>query len=105
MVAALILGLWLLITAERQRQAFWEAGVFTFIAMVVYYLMNWSVPEVNAVWLLSWFLRWAFVFVVFWLMDVLVTSFIGGALFAIAAGVGYFFLDENVVNLATGWLN
>ena len=104
MIAALLLGLWLWLSANRPKQVFWEASFFTFIAMVILYLMAWEVPEVGAVWLLSWFLRWLVAFVAFWLMDVLATNAISALLFATLAGVAYFFMDAAAWNLAIDWL-
>lgn len=105
MIPALILGLWILISGERPKQAFWEASLFTCIAIAIHYLMNWHLPEINAIWLLSWFLRWLFVFVAFWLTDVLVTGFVWLALFAVLSGFGYFLLDAEAFRLATSWLS
>ena len=72
--------------------------------MVIFYLMAWEVPEVGAVWLLSWFLRWLLALVAFWLMDVLATNAISALLFAALAGVAYFFVDAAALNLAIDWL-
>ncbi len=104
MIMALVLGIWLWLSANRQKQVFWEASFFSCIAMVVFYLMAWEIPEISAVWLLSWFLRWLFVLAAFWLMDILATNAIGALVFAIVAGVAYFFLDAAALNLAIDWL-
>lgn len=104
MIAALLLGIWLWLSAQRPKQVFWEASLFSFIAMAVFYLLAWQVPEVSAVWLLSWFLRWLVALLAFWLMDVVATNAVIALLFAAAAGTAYFFMDAAALNLAIDWL-
>ncbi|WP_066568646.1 hypothetical protein [Snodgrassella sp. CFCC 13594] len=105
MLGALILGVWLLLSIDRAKQTFWEASLFTFIVMVAISLMDWSLPHINAIWLFSWFVLWLYAFVVFWLLDVVSVNFISGAVFSVAAGIGYFFLQSHAYALATQWLN
>lgn len=104
MITAMILGIWLLLSTERQKQPFWEASLFICIAIVITSLMAWALPEVGTAWMLSWFIRWVFVFLAFWLMDVLISGMVTGVLFALLAGVAYFFLNAEAWNLAVSWL-
>ncbi len=105
MLPALILGIWLLVSMERGKQIFSESTLFVLIAMAIHYLMEWTVPEVTSVWALAWGLRWLFVAVAFWISDKLGTNMVSGALIALAAGAGYFFLDATAGNLAIDWLS
>lgn len=104
MIGALLLGLWLFVTANREKQAFWESFTLTFIVMVIAALMNWELPEISTVWLVSWLIRWAFVFAAMWLADALASSMVGVVLIAVLAGAGFFFLDAQAFNLATSWV-
>ncbi|MCP2040558.1 hypothetical protein L1281_001141 [Neisseria sp. HSC-16F19] len=104
MIGALLLGLWLFVTANREKQAFWESFTFTFIVMIIHYLMTWEVPEVNLVWLVSWLIRWAFVFAAMWLADAIANSMLGVVAVAVLAGAGFFFLDAEALRLATDWV-
>lgn len=90
MLSSLILGIWLILSIDRQKQAFLEASLFTFLSMAIIYLMDWSVPKVDNVWLLSWVLCWVFALASFWLLDVVSINFPSGAIFAVLAGLGYF---------------
>lgn len=105
MIGALLLGLWLFVAANREKQALWESFAFTLIVMAIHSLMAWELPEnLDTVWLVSWLIRWAFVFAAMWMADALANSMIGVVVIAVLAGAGFFFLDAQAANLAASWV-
>lgn len=106
MLTALILGIWLLLRMDKEKQDFLEASLFTFLSMIIVYAMSsFTLPTVNAIWLMSWFVLWLFVLASFWLLDVVTLSTVSGAIFSLLAGVGYFFLQQHVTEWVTSFLD
>lgn len=100
MLTSLILGIWLILRIDKGKQAFLEASLFTFLSMLIVYLMLFTIPAVDNIWLVSWFALWVFALAAFWLLDVVSINFVGGAVFSVLAGIGYFFLQQHI----QGWI-
>lgn len=104
MLEAFILGFWLVWSSDRDIYPISESLWFIIIAVIVRQLMAFSMPDIDAHWAAFNSALWAYVALVFFIVNRFSTSFMATMLMAAVAGVGYFYLIENLHPWVDGWL-
>lgn len=104
MLEAFILGFWLIWSSDRDIYPISESLWFIIIAVLVRQLMAFSIPVIDTHWVAFNGILWAYVALVFFIVNRFSTGFMTTMLMAASAGVGYFFLNENLQPWIDGWL-
>ena len=100
MLEAFVLAFWMIWSSERDMSIVTESLVFMFLVMVMRGLISFQAPEINNLWFASMGVQWAYVGLVFWLVNRFSTNFSTTLLYAAAGAGGYYWLAMN----ATKWV-
>ena len=88
---AIVLGLWLIFSTNREANALTEATLIILLAFVLSCLVDRSLPEFSWVLMLSYFFQWIYVFLVIWLLDIICFSILSVMIYAGVTSIGYYF--------------
>ena len=88
---AIVLGLWLIFSTNREANALTEATLVILLAFILSCLVDRSLPEFSWVLMLSYFFQWIYVFLVIWLLDIICFSILSVMIYAGATSIGYYF--------------
>ncbi|MRN37550.1 multidrug transporter MatE [Neisseria sp. N95_16] len=105
MLEAFVLGFWLIWSADRDIYPLTESLWFTILAVIMRQLTAFAIPEIDGYWAALNGALWAYVAVVFMIVNRFSTSFMTTMLMAAAAGVGYFQLLQYLPDWVNGWLS
>ena len=104
MLMAFILGFWCIWMGDREPNVPVEGFVFALVAIIANAFMTWKVPTPDSVWLLQWGIIWIWASLMMFLVDKFGENLGIRLVVALAAGGGYFWLEQNGCGLAAGWL-
>ncbi|ASK27750.1 hypothetical protein [Neisseria chenwenguii] len=101
MLAAFILGFWIIWSSGRDIYAISESLWFTVLIAIVNALVMFQMPVIDNKWLAGYGILWVYTALVFFLVDRFSSSFAATALMAVAAAAGYFFLNDSLPQLVS----
>ncbi|MCP1772139.1 putative membrane protein [Neisseria perflava] len=104
MLEAFVLGFWLVWSANREIYPLSESLWFTIIAVFLRQLTAFELPLIDGHWLAFNGVLWAYVALVFILVNRWSNGFMTTLLMAAAAGIGYFQLVQHLPGLTGSWL-
>lgn len=104
MLEAFILGFWGVWSSDRDIYAITESLMFVVLVALMRVAMSWELPVIDAMWLANYGVLWAYVAVLFWLIDRVAQGFLSTLAIATVGAIGYFLLAERSVEWVGSWL-
>lgn len=104
MLEAFILGFWLIWSANRDIYALSESLWFTIIAAFLRQLTTFEMPLIDGYWAAFNGSLWAYVALIFVIVNRFSNNFMATMLMAALASVGYFQMVQHLPGWLNGWM-
>lgn len=104
MFEAFILGFWAIWAGDREIYALTESLGFMILVVLLRVATSFELPHIDLIWGVAMAVLWVYVAGVFWVVNRFSNSFAGTMVLAALGALGYFWLSQHNVGLATRWV-